>query len=146
MFKQQQVDAATNLRRAPGTLLALQWWNEDLGQEPGWMRMYQHCIKISRPVVSAELTCDDGLWRKVAGWWKKEARLKRSTSQISRAYKPSFISTSRARSAKHKSMSFVNCTLLSNLRNGKYLSSRHPERKSQLTTVDKQESSERGND
>lgn len=50
------------------------------------MRVYHHCVNISRIVVSAELTCDDGLWRKVAGW-EKEARLKRPISQISRACK-----------------------------------------------------------
>ena len=57
------------------------------------MRVYHHCVNISRIVVSAELTCDE-LWRKVAGW-KKDARLKRPIPHISRACKPSPRSTFR---------------------------------------------------
>jgi hypothetical protein len=84
--------------------------------------MYRHCINISRIVVSAELTCDDGLWRKVAGVVEEGSSVKVIDFQISRVYKPSSRRSSRIKSTKHNIVRELTYTLLSRLRNGKGLS------------------------
>ena len=89
------------------------------------MRMYNHCVNISRIVVSAELTCDDGVEEEISGVEEGSSVKKTNLSN-----QPSVqtIIPALLESNSPDTRSFTNCTLLSNLQANKSLTCLCPSR------------------
>jgi hypothetical protein len=94
--------------------------------------MYHDCVNISRIVVSAELTCDDGVVEEISGVEEGS-----SVKETNLSNQPSVqtIIPALLEPDSPDMRSFMNCTLLSNMQTNKSLTCLYPSRESQSTTI-----------